>query len=263
MEFYTHYNVDRELLEIYIYILKVLLACKMFNFVVPIKTFFYRVICCTALTLASPTISSVLLNQLPKYLHPSHQYVLPFVLSLSLLFNSIIYYYKRINKIPQNQLLDENHLFIKILSSIFCVIIGMDDIFSVHCKAQHIVQKTLVGSLFMGFMSVSLGTFIGSVVRKSSRGDPNILENPTPDFIAINIMVTIYYFCKEFGQRVISLPFINLKLYVDEIFLFSFALLYSLIYIFDIISFINQKNNLKFKINNNNNNNKNNNKKFN
>ncbi|KAM9998357.1 hypothetical protein ACTFIY_007995 [Dictyostelium cf. discoideum] len=251
MEFYTHFNVDRELLEIYIYILKVLLACKMFNFVVPIKTFFYRVICCTALTLASPTISSVLLNQLPKYLHPSHQYVLPFVLSLSLLLNSILYYYKRINKIPQNQLLDENNLFTKILSSIFCVVIGMDDIFSVHCKAQHIVQKTVVGSLFMGFMSVSLGTFIGSVVRKSSIGGPNILENPTPDFIAINFMVTIYYFYKDFGQRLISLPFINL--YVDEIFLFSFAFLYSLIYIFDIISFINQKNNLKFKINNNNN----------
>ncbi|KAM9963978.1 hypothetical protein ACTFIW_005619 [Dictyostelium discoideum] len=143
MEFYTHYNVDRESLEKFLYILKVLLACRMFNFVVPTKTFFYRVIYCTALTLASPTISSVLLNKLPKYLNPSHQYVLPLVLLLSLLFNSIIYFYKRINNIPQNQLLDENHLYIKILSSIFCVIIGMDDIFSVHCKAPHIAQNTL------------------------------------------------------------------------------------------------------------------------
>ncbi|KAN0008871.1 hypothetical protein ACTFIU_009537 [Dictyostelium citrinum] len=179
MDFYTHFNVNREFLELCIYVLKVLLACKMFNFVVPIKTLFYRVICCTALTLASPTISSVLLNQVPKYLHPSHEYVLPFVLSLSLFLNFIISQYKKINGIPQNELLNENHLFVKILSSIFCVIIGMDDIFSVHCKAQHIVQKTLVGSLFMGFMSVSLGTFIGSVVRKVNRGDPNILENPT------------------------------------------------------------------------------------
>ncbi|EAL66192.1 hypothetical protein DDB_G0282665 [Dictyostelium discoideum AX4] len=90
MEIYTHYNVDRESLETFLYILKVLLAF----------------ICCTPLSLASPTISSVLLNQLPKFLNPSHQYVLPFVLSLSFILNSIIYYYKRRNNIPQNQLLD-------------------------------------------------------------------------------------------------------------------------------------------------------------
>ncbi|KAN0031184.1 hypothetical protein ACTA71_010265 [Dictyostelium dimigraforme] len=247
MDFYTHFNVNRESIEMGIYVLKILLACKMFNFVVPIKTIFYRTICCTALTLASPTISSVLLNQVPKYLQPSHQYVLPFVFISSFFLNTSIRFYKKSHGIPHDQLLNENNLLIKIFSSLFCVIIGMDDIFSVHCKAQHIVQKTIVGSLFMGFMSVSLGTFIGSVVRKVNRGGPNILENPTPDFIAINIMVTIYYFYKDFGARKISLPFYNL--YVDEIFLFTFAIIYSIIYTVDIISSLNQNNHLKFKIN--------------
>ncbi|KAK5584858.1 hypothetical protein RB653_006476 [Dictyostelium firmibasis] len=241
MEFYTHFNIERNDIEMVTYILKVLLACKMFNCVVPINTLFYRVLCCTALTLASPTISSVLLNQLPKYLHPSHEYVLPFVISLSLLFNLLISIYKRINKIPDHQLLNENNLIIKIFCSLFCVVIGMDDIFSVHCKAKHIVQKTVVGSLFMGFMSVGLGTFIGSVVRKVNRGEPNILENPTLDFIAINIMVTIYYFYKDIGSKIISLPFYNLNLYVDEIFLFSFALIYSSIYALDIYLLLNHK----------------------
>ncbi|EGC29165.1 hypothetical protein DICPUDRAFT_159288 [Dictyostelium purpureum] len=250
LQFFTHYPVSRHDIEILTWICKVILSTRMFNCVVKTDSFFYRVFCTVALAISSSTLSSIFLNQLPKYMTKSHEYLLPLIISLSILMNFIVRVARNINRMHPNQLFREDGLIIKIVCSLCCVICGMDDVFSIYIKPLHRAQETMVGCFVMGFLSVSLGTIISSIIRKNSTGAPNILEKPSLDFIVINIMVASYYFLKEYGSQTITLSsgFYSRNYFVDEILLFSFTAIYSLIFFLNIVN--SSKGTVKYNNNN-------------